>query len=251
MPDELKSVIAESLPADGNAASSPASTDVTPTSSEAVPVETPTSKVEPKEVPFNQHPRWKEVLSDRDYWKQAAMEAMEKAKQPAPQPQNDPYAGMTLEEKAFWERNRKEAQAAAREVFLEESRKLIPEIHQTRSEVTGLILRDFRKEHPDIQPGSEEEVQIAEKFKQYYRPGTNPIDALNDAYLLVTAPRKFKETEETVRKRLTEEHTKKQQNKIAANLEGPNIPPTSPVQGTKKKSTMEIVEDYLAGKIGA
>lgn len=250
MADELKSVIAESLPADGSAASSPAA-DVSSQSSETVPTEATVTKAEPKEVPFNQHPRWKEVLQDRDYWKQAAMEAIEKAKQPAPQPQNDPYSGMTLEEKAFWERNKKEAQAAAREVFLEESRKIIPELHQTRSEVTGLILRDFRKEHPDIQPGSEEEVQIAEKFKQYYRPGTNPIDALNDAYLLVTAPRKFKETEETVRKKLTEEHTKKQQNKIAANLEGPNIPPSSPVQGAKKRSTVEIVDDFLAGKLVA
>ena len=52
--EELKDAIEESSPLDVNTESSP-----------VVPEETPSPKVEQKEVPFHEHPRWKEVQEDR------------------------------------------------------------------------------------------------------------------------------------------------------------------------------------------
>src|SRR3990167_6564164 len=120
----LVSAISDSLPENVTEESLPPRADVTQESSSAAPAETPAQKVEPKEPPFNEHPRFKELIEERNYWRNVASKAVERPviqQQQAPQaPSEDPYAGMSEEEKTFYrrldERSSKIAEAKARQM---------------------------------------------------------------------------------------------------------------------------------------
>lgn len=248
--EDLKNAIQESLPDNVNPESLPddVNKDVQPGSSQEAHEETPSPKVEQeKQVPFNEHPRWKEVMRERDRERERAdrlqQQMVELAmRQQNPQTQTDPYAGMTPEEKVFWEKQRQIAREEAQRVAQEAGTTLRNELLENKILVTSMMYERFLEKHPDIQPDSEEAGQIAQKVKAGL--------SLEDAYTVVTYPRKLKEVQDSVHAKKTQQQTKKTTEKIAANLEGSGVASTSPFSSQAKElSNAEIVDLHFAGKL--
>lgn len=233
MDTPLQSAIEESLPSDAEVVeSSPTDAGVP-----AAPVETPTPKVEQvKEPPFHEHPRWKEIQEEKEYYKTIAMQALEAAKRPQQPlaPQADPYAGMSLEEKQAYERidqfvNKSvESKLAAARAPLEQ------ELKQTKQMQAIMLYDRFRATHPDIVPGSSEENAIAQLFQSG--------KTLDESYAIVKFP-------EMQRKLAEIQKTQKEikQQKIAATPPEPrqSIPSISGVKTKEKVNFRQAMDETL------
>jgi len=246
MDNPIQSAIAESLPADVNTVPSTADAPevVTADSPAAAPVETPTPKVEQEEIPFHQHPRWQEVQEARRKAAEEAAQAKAEAaywkglaegRQPnqQPQPEVDPYAGMTLEEKAFWQKQREVAREEAMKVAREYGAPLEKKITESQEVVAALAYERFRNQYPDIQPNSLEETKIAD----YYRRGYS----LDDAYKIV----KFDEVKQKSVTQAKTQQVIKTQQKAAANLEQTSLPPVSGLPQKEKVNFRQLMAKNL------
>lgn len=218
---DLKSAIQESLPEDGTAESSPVPAEET-----AAPVETPTQKVE--QPPFHEHTRWKEMQAEKEYYKQMALQAMEIAKRPAApvERQVDPYEGMTLEEKAAYEKIGSFARAEARKEIEAARKPLLDELSQTKQIQATMLYDRFRSQHPDVAAGSQEENAIARLYQN-----SNYALTLDDCYNTVMGPK--------WQSKIAELEKAQKQNKIQQKISTPpessqSIPPISGVR-TKEK----------------
>jgi hypothetical protein len=241
--EELKSAIQESLPENVTPESLPTDVnkDVTPDSSKAAPEVTPSPKVE-QEVPFHEHPRWKEirererVASERaDRLERQLMEVSNRLSTPQAK---DPEEGLAPEEKAFWAKSRQIAREEAQRVKQETEPLVQRELQEQRMLVSSLMYERFQQQHPDVKPGSEEENSIAQKVRSGY--------SLEDAYNLVTYPQKLKSATEAARKQVEEEIQRKTKQKIAANLEGTGVSSNSPIQSKPRVSIKDLVDHHLA-----
>jgi hypothetical protein len=148
----------------------------TPQKAEAQPAEE-----EQGETPLHEHPRFKEVIEEKNYWRQLVEQlvAQRQVPQPSPaQPQQDQYSGMTPEEKVFWQNVDARAEQKAKQIMQSQ---INPQLEAAKQEFARLRVEQFYKDHPDIKPGSSEEHQIAEKVKSGYLP--------DDAYRIVMWPK--------------------------------------------------------------
>lgn len=220
-------------PNEGAIAESPAA-DVDQDSSPEVLEETPSSKVEQvKEVPFNEHPRFKEVIEEKNYWKEAAMKALDRVSTPQPVsvPEYDPFSDVTAEEKPFFERVDKMVESKARKLIEEKERIFRQELDRTRVMTADMMYRNFLKENPDVVPNSPEEKQIAQLVAGGY-----PLEHAKKIVMFdANARRQVQQT-----KGKTIEKTKQ---KSEANLERST---TAPVNGIPKKgarSVRDVFED--------
>ena len=246
--EELKGAIAESLPADVTVESLPTDVnkDVKVESSTPAPEVTPSPKVEP-ELPFHQHPRWREVQEEKrqaqDRADRLERQLLEISTRLSTPQAKDPDEGLTSEEKAFWARSRQIAREEAEKVKRETEPFMQRELQEQRMLVSSIMYERFQQQHPDVKPGSEEENTIAQKVRSGY--------SLEDAYNLVTYPQKLKNAEEAARKKVEEEISRKNKQKVAANLEGPGVSSTSPIQSKAKLSLRDIVENHMARESAA
>lgn len=215
-------------------------TDVEQESSPAAPAEAPAQQAEQTEAPFHEHPRWKQVLEERDFLKQQLAAAINRPAAPvaAPQIQEDPYAGMTPEEKAFYAKVEEIAERKANKIVSEKETIVRKELDETRQMTAMIAYERFQAKHPDVTPGSQEEVAIANLYNRGY--------SLEDAYKVAMFDKiqQGKVTQAQVKKVQTI------QQKLAANVETSGIPASSGMPPAKKMSIREFVEEqYRKGVV--
>lgn len=219
---ELQNALEGSQPQDEQAESSPAV---------EAPVETPTQQVEPEQKPFDEHPRFKQLIEDRNNWRDLAMKTA-KSPQPIQSAPDDPYAGMTPEERDFYrkmdERNEK--------IFEKKLAQVAPQFEQrirdTQEAVVALSYERFQQLHPDVKAGSSEENAIAEKVQMGY--------PLEDAYKLVM----FDKIRTDKQNQVKTAQTVKTQQKLAANVETQTIP-TMSVKTKEKLSFRDMLKKQM------
>lgn len=166
------------------------------------------------EVPFHEHPRFKEVIDEKNWYKQQLEQQLAQQQQPVQQtqtPQN-PYQGMTPEEERFM-RFRDDQ---TKKIVQGEMRKVNPMLQAGLQEIASMKVEQFRRDHPDIKPNSPDEVEIANKIKMGYNP--------NDAYWSVKGPKGVQQAEATAQKKAQQRLQQKRQ----ANVESsPGVSATS------------------------
>lgn len=198
--------------------------DVTTESSTVeAPVETPTQQVEQEEQkPFNEHPRFREIIEERNHWRDVAMRAVQTPAPQASQPiQDDPYAGMTPEERVFYQKLDERAEKLVERKLAQVAPQFEQRIIDTQEAVVALSYERFQQLHPDVKPNSPEENAIAEKVQMGY--------PLEDAYKLVM----FDKIRNDKLNQAKIVQTNKTQQKLAANVETQTIPAMSVKQKEK------------------
>ena len=120
-------------------------------------------------VPYS---RLKEVVDEKNFWREKAMQQQPQPQQPQ-QPTQDPYAGMTADEEKFF----RLIDARADKIAEQRMRQLSPVIDAGRQELAQMKVQQFRNSHPDVKPNSPEEIAIAQKISNGYLP--------EDAYKVV------------------------------------------------------------------
>lgn len=216
--------------------------DVDTESSPEAPAEATAQQAEQKEVPFHEHPRWQEiqrekqeVQEEKDYWRNKAMEFAEKVTAPkqVEMPTEDDYANMDAETEKFY-RNLDARYEKRMKKFAEEvSRPILEENRIIKQRLAEMWQKDFRRENPDVKPGSEEERLIASKVKQGY--------SLEDAAFLVMGPKRIKEAEAKGQAK----KAVKTEEKMKANIETSSIPRVSGLPTERKRSFRETLDDNL------
>jgi hypothetical protein len=161
-----------------------------PETENVTPQQTTPEPVEPKEEGRIPYSRFKDVVEEKNWLKQQ-LEMQLQQRQPAQQPTQDPEAGMTAEERVFWQRQRAIAREEAMKVSQEQMGQIRPVIDAGRMELAQMKVLQFRKDHPDIKPNSPEEMDIAQRINQGYTP--------DDAYWATVGPRGFKVATEQVK----------------------------------------------------
>lgn len=165
----------ESPPEDAEADSSTALVDTTVSdgvvepSGEATP---PTSQAEPTTKPWNLPPeqRWEELRRERDEARKREHQAFELLQQAAQRPvapvapatpQVDPWDGLTSHPDPataqFYQQQKKLVEHAVRQGRDQAFQELSPVIQKLQQGQAAMTIKEFRKENPDIAPGSEEE----------------------------------------------------------------------------------------------
>lgn len=222
MADEQKDVMEESsTPLAEAIASTP---EVAVEAQEAQGTEAASEKTESQEqnVPFNEHPRFKELIEERNWYRQQLEKVNQIRQQPqSQQPTTDEYAGMTPEEERFWRAVDKRAERIAEQKI----QRVNPMLDAGIRELTNLKVQQFRDAHKDIKPNSPEELQIAQKINQGYLP--------EDAYRAVMWDRKVADAEKQANSNVKQRIEAKKQ----ANVEQTSIP-LGGVPPTKEKLTL-------------
>lgn len=182
---------------------------------EETQLEEPTSEegVE-KEVPFHQHPRFKELVDQKNEAKQQAdllqqklLELTDKALT-RKEPSEDPYADLDGESKRWLKQRDVQVEEIARRVAAEERKKAEVEIQMVRNEYGKVAAQQFLSGHPDVNKGSDELRTIVNKAREI---GGN----LDDAYKIVM----FEKNGEAAARRATQKKQQQIKEKLAANVE--------------------------------
>lgn len=180
-----------------------------------------TTENQDSNVPFNEHPRFKELIEERNWYRQQLERQQPQTQVTQQQPTTDDFAGMTPEEERFWRAVDKRAEIIAdRKV-----QKVNPMLEAGVRELTNMKVQQFRDAHKDIRPNSPEETQIAQKISMGYLP--------EDAYRSVMWDRKSADAEKQANSNIKQKIEAKKQ----ANVEQTSIPQggTAP---TKSKLTL-------------
>lgn len=168
---EQDNVNLESLPegVEPEVSSPEAETQPTQETETPTPQEDETPEAEEQRVPYD---RFKEKVDEANWYKQQLEQQMQqpKTQQPIQQPTTDPYAGMTAEEKVFWQQQRKIAREEAESVAKTKEAEYKAQFEQQQRVISNLLTRDFRREFPDVKRGSQEEQAIAKRISQGYPP---------------------------------------------------------------------------------
>jgi len=203
----------------------------TPQEAESQEQEQPQGK---EQTPFHEHPRFKEVIDEKNYWRDMAMKQMNSMQQSqSPQQiqqtarQQETLPGNTPEEREFWRMVRTEAERIADQKI----QQVNPLLEAGRMELAQMKVAQFRSAHPDIKPNSPEEVAIAERIQSGYTP--------EDAYRAVMWDRKFQESQT----RSTQQTKQKIIQKRQANVETrPSVSQAS--QPAPKRTIDETFNHY-------
>ena len=170
MPDEMPTAQPDSPPADAPVPSTEPQPVVTPAPETTAPPST-----EPPRA-FNLPPeeRWNQLRQERDQATQRAQQAeamarmaVEKLTTPtAPvMPPNDPWEGLVNhtdpQTALFYQQQRKLVEATAERLADQKLQGVYQVVDAGRRELASLKVAHFRKENPDIVPGSPEESAIA------------------------------------------------------------------------------------------
>lgn len=226
--DELKDVIEAPSTSDAKTESSPVE--------QVAPVETPTQQVEQKEVPFNEHPRWKEVQEEKrlarqeaEYLRQQNLQLMELAKGFQPKEATvDPYADMTPEEKVFFQRVRETARQEAK-AEAEALRKTYDTyIQKYEHDTVKSVYEEFKSRNPDVTP--EEELAMAKIAGPLRQAGKSAKEALDIASKSILYEKLVQKTEQQKKVQTTQKTQQKQE----ANLETTTVSSALPTKNPKE-----------------
>lgn len=230
MPDEVQDASAVSSPApDAPAASSAEQSPETQQPSEQAPPQ----PSQPATPPFNMPPadRWEQLRRERqeavDRANRAeamARMALEKLQTASPGPvQPDPWEGKVNHPDPataqFWQEQRRLSQVEAERIADQKLQGVLQVVNAGRAELAALKAAQFRKENPEISPGSEVETAIVQLMGQGYD--------IESAKKLVLYDRVESELKALKSKQATVGQ------KVAANATGPttSIPATSGLPG--------------------
>lgn len=229
---------------DENAASSPAQDVRTESSTvettEAQPAEGTAKQPVEKEVPFHEHPRWKEIQQEKEEAKRRAA-FLEGQLQAIQQQQNKPiaeedlYTGLSAEEKVAYQN----LDARTKKIFMKEIQARESQYENRIARAEGVIARiaekEFRKENPDLEQNSPEEARIAKLI------GAG-LDAEEAAWAVLGKKRAERAALEKETQLKTKQQAKTQE-KIQANLETKSVSTTlQPVKKESKNITMDDLE---------
>ena len=199
--------------------------------------ETPSPKVTEKEPPFHEHPRFKELVEEKNNLQRQLVDLANKALTPQQnqaQIEQKVYDAKTPEEKAFWEQVEKVADS----ISAKRERKLRDELDAEKKVIytqTGqLLANEFLKVHPDIKKGSSELKEIVDTARN------KGLD-LDEAYKLVM----FDKQVEAVAARKQEKTQEVIKNKVAANLETKTIPKNALKEKEKERSLSDVLDEQL------
>ena len=212
-------------------------TDEQSASSAEAPAAAPAQQAvqEKPEAPFHEHPRWKEMMAERDYLRQQLAVANGRpVATPVPAPvEQDPYVGMTPEEKNFYQQLDQRVEKRALKIADEREAKVLKEINENRHIMASIAYERFQTRHPDVVSDSPEETAIANLYSRGY--------TLDDAYKVVMFD-KLQREKATAAKTV---QTQKVQQKAAANVETSTIPASSGLPQKQFKSMREFVDDQI------
>ena len=187
-----------------------------------------TQQQETEQAPFHEHPRFKELVEEKNWYKRKVDELIQRQQQPPAQPYfqqplpPDPYANMTPEEKVFWQKVDERATLKAKEMVSQ----IQPVIDAGRMELAQMKVSQFRQEHPDIKPNSPEEMAIAEKIQMGYIP--------DDAYFSVMGPRGIRVAEDKAKQQVKQKIEAKKQ----ANVENRSLSANAGLPPAKENLTL-------------
>lgn len=190
---------------------------------------TPQKPTQEQNVPFNEHPRFKELIEERNYYRgllEKQMQNQQQAQQfqqpQSPQPQQPQELGNTPEEREFYRLQRQIAREEALKVSQEQLGQIRPVIDAGRQELARMKVAQFRSEHPDIKPNSPEELAVAERINAGY--------TTEDAYRAVMWDSKFSDTE----RQKNQQNQQQNEAKKRANVEQRSIPPSAALPTNSK-----------------
>ena len=136
------------------------------------------------EPPFHEHPRWREVQQEKEQLrleKQQLLETLQRvAPQPHAQPEVDPYAGMDPQTAEFYRQMDRRIEQKAAAIAAQQLQGITPAADNIRRELAEIKIAQFRRENPDIKPGSQEEAAIAGFVQQGFDLNTAKKLALFD-----------------------------------------------------------------------
>lgn len=239
MPEETPGVVADSPQPDVTPA--PSAEDVSPqqTSQEA-PASTSQPSADEQRVPYT---RFQEVIREKEALRQQAQMLAETLQRVAPQPQaapvNNPWAGLVDHPDAataqFWQQQQK-LLAYERDLARQEAvQELQPVINAGMQELARMTAKEFRRENPEVKPGSEDERLIIAYMNGQVDGVRHPVESAkrNAMYdKLETENRAFKGKQQSV------------SSKVAANASDSSsgMPPTAGLP-QKPRSWQDNVRD--------
>ena len=239
--DDLQNEILESLPEDVSSESSP---EVNPELDQEGSPEATGKEAEPKEPPFNEHPRWKEVMEEKriaqeraDRLEQQLLEISGKLATPKTN-EADPYEGLEGDMKDWAKFIDQRAEAKAKAIAKQEREAYMKEHQVTREQLAMIAYKEFKTRHPDVKPNSPEENAIASKVKLGYSP--------DDAYEIVVGSTKRQALEEELAKIKQGKQKVVTKQKLAANLETDGLTSGSPISPKEKMSVADFVAMQMA-----
>lgn len=193
-----------------------------------------------EEVPFHHHPRFKELTEENRWLKQNMEQIIQQrtAQQQFQQPTQDPYAGMTLEEKAFWQNIDQRIEKRAKAIADERLLSINPMLEAGAKEIANIKVQEFRKAHPDIKPNSPEEYEIAKKINEASRIGYTLTP--DEAYWSVMGPKGIKVAQEQGKQQFKQQVEVKRK----ANVEVSSSVPIQ-AQAQPKKSFRQMFAENL------
>jgi len=219
---------------------------------EAVPVQeaqTPPAEqgtqepIVPQEEGKIPYSRFKEKVDEANWLKQQLEMQLQQRQSAVQQPTQDPYAGMTAEEKVFWQRQREIAREEALKVSQEQMGQIRPVIDAGRMELAQMKVQQFRVQHPDIKANSPEEMDIAQRIQQGYTP--------DDAYWATMGPRGLKVATEQGKQQAKQQIVAKKMANVdtSASVNAPKVLTLRPVPKTRseiEEQTRESRERFRA-----
>lgn len=152
-------------------------------------VESPTPGTE---LPFNKHPRWierqqelereRKISADLQRQNQLLLETMQRvAPQPTKAPVHDPWEGLVNHPDPataqFYQQQRALVQHERQQAKQEAIAELMPVIDAGRQEIARLNTKEFRKENPEIQPGSPNEALVVAYMEGRMDGVAHPIES--------------------------------------------------------------------------
>lgn len=197
-------------------------------------------QVEEKDPPFNEHPRWQEVQSDRErlrqeneYWKNHAQSLVDKFQtSPAAPTQQEmdivqKYGANDPGTREFLRDIKAEMKREANQIADTRSHQLLRENEALKRSVATIQEKLFRQDNVDVPQGSKEETEIA----QLIQMGV----PLEKATWAVMGPKRVDSAQRTGQTK----QTNKVKSKVNANLERNTISSNSGLPQNEKLSFRE------------
>lgn len=206
----------------------------------------------PKETPFHEHPRFKELISEKNELKETNAKLQNQLLELVKTPQTVQakveekiYTANTLEEKEFWQTQEKLIESKIAKAREEERSRYESEIKGLHQAVGRTVAQDFLKNHTDVEKGSPEMERIVTKAYKMASTGAFELqDALEDSYRSVM----FEKIGEKAVKVHQEKTKEKTREKVKANVEQTTLSPNSPV--IKKYQDFDAAFDKTAKDLG-
>lgn len=206
-----------------------------------------------KEPPFHEHPRFKELITEKNELKEFNQklqnQLLEITKAPAmsfqQKVEDKLYSANTPEEREFWQTVERVAESKIERVRQEERNRYEGEMKSLQSMVGRTLANDFMKNHPDVEKGSPEMEKIVVKAHKMAQTGAIDLhEALEDSYRAVM----FDRVQEKAVAKHKEQIKVKTKEKEKANVETSTVPANSPV--VRKFQDFDAAFDKTAKDLG-